>query len=219
MSRYVIYKRVSTKKQQVSGLGLEAQDMYIEAVLKPEDEVCLSFTEAESGKKNKRPELLKAIQACRELKATLLVARLDRLSRNAAFLFTLRDSGIKILFADMPFADDFMIGIMAVVADWEGKRISSRIKDALGAKKERGESLGTIKNLHGRELGQQATHRQFVERVNSIKFALDYLIKQEKSDQEIITTIQGMYKGCPDSFVRRAIKYVKSLEETPTLAQ
>ena len=210
MNRYIVYKRVSTKKQGESGLGLEAQESAIQKIIKPGDEILLSFTEAESGKKNKRPELLKAIQACKELNATLLVAKLDRLSRNAGFLFTLRDSGLKILIADMPQADELMIGIMAVVADWEGKRITQRIKEALQAKRERGEKMGTIANLTGREKGNEANKQKFLARVAPMKSLITHFIKEEKTDSEIIKLVPTFYpEDSKRPFLDRAVKYIR----------
>jgi DNA invertase Pin-like site-specific DNA recombinase len=100
------------------------------------------FVEVESGKRDDRPELLAAIERCKVTGAVLVVAKLDRLSRNVAFLATLQDSGVKFLAADMPEANELTIHIMAAVAQAERKAISKRTKEALAAAKARGQKLG-----------------------------------------------------------------------------
>lgn len=101
----------------------------------------------ESGKKNNRPQLLAAIEYARKVKATLIIAKLDRLSRNASFIFTLRDSGVDFVCADMPDANTLTIGIFAVLAQHERELISSRTKAALQMKKKQGVKLGKPENL------------------------------------------------------------------------
>lgn len=141
--KLVTYFRVSTVKQGRSGLGLEAQqDAVSRYAAQVGGEVVRSFTEVESGKINQRPELTKALHLAKVTGATLAIAKLDRLSRNAAFLLTLRDSGAKFVAADMPEANNFTIGIMALVAQNEREAISKRTKEALAAAKRRGTRLG-----------------------------------------------------------------------------
>src|SRR5579864_8943922 len=111
---FISYVRVSTKQQGVSGLGLEAQREAIDRYLAGRGELIAEFCEVESGKKNDRPELQKALARCRATRATLVIAKLDRLSRNAAFLMGLRDSGVEIALCDMPNADRLTIGVMAL---------------------------------------------------------------------------------------------------------
>ncbi len=137
------YLRVSTGKQGESGLGLEAQQTAIENFVRQRN-ACLmkTFTEIESGKQDDRPELAKAIQLCRATGATLVIAKLDRLSRNAVFLLTLRDSGINFLATDMPDANQLTVGIMALIAQHEREAISKRTREALQAAKARGMKLG-----------------------------------------------------------------------------
>lgn len=104
--------------------------------------VLQTFTEVESGKLDRRPELAKALHLAQVTGAILLIAKLDRLSRNAAFLLALRDSGVRFIAADMPDANELTVGIMALVAQQEREAISKRTKEALGAAKARGQKLG-----------------------------------------------------------------------------
>jgi DNA invertase Pin-like site-specific DNA recombinase len=140
----VAYLRVSTTKQGRSGLGLEAQ---LEAVRqfvvgRGGKIIATEFVEVETGKRDDRPELSKALKRCRLTGATLVVAKLDRLSRNAAFLMTLRDSGVDFVAADLPEANTMTVGVMAIVAQHEREAISQRTKAALAAAKARGKRLG-----------------------------------------------------------------------------
>ncbi|MES2391036.1 MAG: recombinase family protein [Acidobacteriota bacterium] len=142
-SKFVSYLRVSTVKQGVSGLGLEAQRAAVQAHLKGSEwKIVSEFVEQESGKDNSRPQLAKAMRLCRLHGATLLVAKLDRLSRNVAFLTGLMESKVKFCAADMPEADETHLHMMAVFAQHEARMISNRTKVALKAKKARGAVLG-----------------------------------------------------------------------------
>ena len=139
----VSYLRVSTARQGRSGLGLEAQRTAVRAYLDGGRwELLKEFVEVESGKVNARPELGKALHLCRVTGARLVIAKLDRLSRNAAFLLQLRDSGTRFVAADMPEANELTIGILAVVAEDERWRISERTKAALAEAKKRGAKIG-----------------------------------------------------------------------------
>jgi DNA invertase Pin-like site-specific DNA recombinase len=141
--RFVAYERVSTARQGASGLGLAAQRAAIDDLAASRSAgVIARFTEVESGKRTDRPELGKALHLARVTGATLLIAKLDRLSRNAAFLLTLRDSGVRFLAADMPEANDLTVGIMALVAEQEREAISRRTREALAAARARGVQLG-----------------------------------------------------------------------------
>ena len=143
MAGLIGYRRVSTKGQGESGLGLEAQQVAIEAYAKQTGrKIAAVYTEVESGRKTDRPELAKALAHCRRSKATLVVAKMDRLSRNAAFLLTLRDSEVDFIACDNPHASRLTVGILAVVAEDEAERISQRTKAALQAYKARGGKLG-----------------------------------------------------------------------------
>ncbi len=143
-TKYVVYLRVSTARQGRSGLGLEAQRAAVEAFMSangPRVEL-VSYTEIESGKHNDRPQLAKALLHCRRHRATLLVAKIDRLSRNAAFLMNLRDAGVKFVAADLPDLNTLTLGIFASMAQYEREQISTRTKAALAAAAARGVRLG-----------------------------------------------------------------------------
>jgi len=142
--KFVAYLRVSTARQGRSGLGLEAQQATVRqfVVGRGGKIIAPEFVEVETGKRNDRPELQKALKRCRVTGATLVVAKLDRLSRNAAFLMTLRDSGVDFIAADLPEANTMTVGVMAVVAQHEREAISQRTKAALAAAKARGKRLG-----------------------------------------------------------------------------
>jgi DNA invertase Pin-like site-specific DNA recombinase len=144
---YTPYYRVSTQKQSNSGLGLEAQQAAVRQFVPDLAQLGQEFVEVESGKKNHRPQLLAAIAEARRTGATLLIAKLDRLSRNAGFIFALRDSGVDFVCCDMPDANTLTVGLFAVIAQHERETISKRTKDALTAKKARGEQLGSPQNF------------------------------------------------------------------------
>ncbi len=134
----VAYYRVSTAAQGRSGLGLEAQKAAVADLARQREMTMLAeFTEVESGKRNDRPVLARALHHARITNATLVIAKLDRLSRNAAFLLTLRDSGVRFLAADVPDANDLTIGVLAVIAQAEREAISRRTKEALAAIKQK----------------------------------------------------------------------------------
>lgn len=158
MNKTIGYFRVSTRQQQQSGLGLEAQRDAVDRYATMMDgEVIESYTETESGKQNNRPELSKALSACELTGATLVISKLDRLSRNAAFLLKLRDSGVRFIAADMPDANETTVGIMAVLAEDERKRISRRTKEALAVAKRRLEAEGRrLGNPNGAEALRRA---------------------------------------------------------------
>jgi DNA invertase Pin-like site-specific DNA recombinase len=141
--KFISYLRVSTARQGLSGLGLEAQRAAIAGHLNGGNWSLLrEFVEVESGKDNDRPQLAAAFEACRLTGARLLIAKLDRLSRDASFLLGLERAGVEFVACDMPHANRLTIGIMAVVADEERRMISARTKAALAAAKERGTVLG-----------------------------------------------------------------------------
>ncbi|MBU5637984.1 recombinase family protein [Geomonas sp. Red69] len=139
---FVAYLRVSTTKQGIDGLGIEAQRAAIEKHLRPGDIILHEFVEVESGKITNRPELGKALEECRLRRATLLVAKLDRLARNVAFISALMESGVEFVACDFPQANRLTLHILAAVAEHEREMISNRTKAALAVAKARGVKLG-----------------------------------------------------------------------------
>ncbi len=153
---FVAYYRVSTDKQGKSGLGLEAQRVAVEDFLNGGNwDLVEEFTEVESGSRNDRPELERAMAACRKHKATLVIAKLDRLARNVAFVANLMESGVEFVAVDMPQANKLTVHILAAVAEHEREMISQRTRDALAAAKARGVKLGNPNIAMARAKGQQ----------------------------------------------------------------
>jgi len=141
--KYVAYYRVSTAKQGIAGFGMDAQQKAVENFLAGKGtELINQYREMESGAKNDRPELHKALRKCRLTGATLLIAKLDRLSRNRRFLMELADSSINFVCCDMPEANNLTVGLLACLADYERQLMSERTKAALAAAKARGVKLG-----------------------------------------------------------------------------
>jgi DNA invertase Pin-like site-specific DNA recombinase len=168
--KFVSYYRVSTDKQGKSGLGLEAQKEAVQQRLKGERwQIVGEFIEVESGKRASRPQLDAAIAAGKKHKAKLIVAKLDRLSRNVAFLLKLIDSGVEVLFADLPELNGamgrFMLTTMASVAELEAGLISERTKAALKAAKARGVRLGR----HGAEVLAPRFKREALQRARELE--------------------------------------------------
>jgi DNA invertase Pin-like site-specific DNA recombinase len=143
MTEYVAYYRVSTDRQGASGLGLDAQRAAVARHIGVASSPLAEFTEIESGKRHaNRPQLLAALDACRRSRAVLVIARLDRLARNVAFISNLMESGVEFLAVDMPTANRLTIHILAAVAEHEREMISQRTKAALAQAKARGTKLG-----------------------------------------------------------------------------
>jgi DNA invertase Pin-like site-specific DNA recombinase len=149
--KFVSYLRVSTKRQGESGLGLEAQRASVETFLNGGSWTLIEeFVEIESGKDDRnRPALHRAIEACEVYGAVLVIAKIDRLSRDAHFLLGLQKAGVRFVAADMPEANEMVVGIMALVAQAERRMISERTKAALAAAKARGVRLGNPTNRRG----------------------------------------------------------------------
>ena len=148
MGKLVPYYRVSTRKQGESGLGLEAQQScVINYARTGSHEIIVSYQEIETGKRSDRPELAKAIAYSKRAKATLVIAKLDRLARNVHFLSGLMESRVDFVCCDNPNANRLTLHILAAVAEDEARRISERTKAALAAYRARGGKLGTPANL------------------------------------------------------------------------
>ena len=185
--KYVAYLRQSTKKQQNSGLGVEAQREIIQKYLK--DTIPISeYIETESGKKSDRPKLSEALGECRKTGATLIVAKLDRLSRNVAFTRKL----LEIVFCDFPKANKLVLHIISSIAEYEAGLISQRTKQSLKAKKARGFSLGKPENLLEKldkaiENSNRTNRMKALDNPNNKRAAafLRVLIKEEKSLSEM----------------------------------
>jgi DNA invertase Pin-like site-specific DNA recombinase len=193
---FIAYYRVSTQRQGRSGLGLDAQREAVAAYLKSSGgQLAGEFTEVETGKGanalGKRPQLRAALDECRRAKATLLIAKLDRLARNVHFVSGLLEAQVQFVAADMPTADRTMIQIYSVMAEFEARQISARTRAALAQAKARGVALGragaanlhphveaqkraasaSVERLRGQFLGYRArglTQRQMVEDLNML---------------------------------------------------
>jgi DNA invertase Pin-like site-specific DNA recombinase len=192
VGKWVEYYRVSTVKQGKSGLGLEAQRQAVDAYLNGGKWVLAAeYTEVESGKRtDNRPQLAAALAACKKLKAKLIVAKLDRLSRNLAFIAALMESGVEFVACDMPVANKLTIHILAAVAEHEREVISQRTKDALAEARKRlakqGKKLGNPNIAQAAKLGA-ATNRE-----NADQFAANTrpVIRQIQANG--VTSLRGI---------------------------
>jgi DNA invertase Pin-like site-specific DNA recombinase len=170
MTKFVAYFRVSTDRQGQSGLGLDAQRAAVAQYI-GQAELVAEFTEVESGRKNDREQLAAALATAKRAKATLVIAKLDRLARNVHFVSGLLESGVPFVCADMPEADRTWLQMSAVFAEWEARKISERTKAALQAAKARGVRLGCPDPSKGSAAGNeriQARADAFAARVQPI---------------------------------------------------
>jgi len=171
VQQFVTYRRVSTEEQGKSGLGLEAQSrdiqVFLDSYAEVPFEVIATFTDVQSGKDNDRPELTKALDLCRKTGATLLVAKLDRLSRRVSQIATLmEDRRIRFRVASMPHADNFQLHIYAALAEQEREFISRRTKAALAEAKAQGKKLGGVRpQTEARNLAVKAKANEYAGRV------------------------------------------------------
>jgi DNA invertase Pin-like site-specific DNA recombinase len=174
--KLVAYYRVSTKGQGESGLGMEGQTAAVEDYARGIGAtIARSYREVETGKRSDRPELLKALADCKRSKAILVIAKLDRLARNVAFLANLMESGVEFVACDQPQANRLTIHILAAVAENEALMISDRTRAALTAYKARGGVLGAARP-DGRQLspGDGARGRQAAAKANRAKATAAY---------------------------------------------
>jgi DNA invertase Pin-like site-specific DNA recombinase len=171
--RFVAYYRVSTARQGRSGLGLEAQQQAVREHLNGGKwELVAEFTEIESGKRSDRPKLEEALKSCRLRGAKLIIAKLDRLARNVAFISNLMESGVEFEAVDFPQANRLTIHIMAAMAEHEAKMISERTKAALAAAKRRGVKLGGDRGARltpaARAAGREAIRERALARASDL---------------------------------------------------
>jgi len=175
----VAYYRVSTARQGASGLGLEAQKKAVaDYCSRGGLRIVDAFQDIESGRHNARPGMAKALTSAKAAGAVLVIAKLDRLSRNASFTMALRDSGVRFVAADMPEANSMTVGLMAVLAQDEAERTSSRTRAALAALKARGVKLGSPRNNLTDATREKAAAAKRAEAVafhnGAIKHAVNY---------------------------------------------
>ena len=181
MSNAISYYRVSTTKQGASGLGLEAQQYSVEAYARSNDlTITATYTEVETGtSKRKRTEIYKAIEHCKKIGATLLIAKLDRLARNVHFISGLMESGIKFVCVDSPAVTPLTLHVLAAVAEQEAKMISARTKAALDAAKARGVTLGKPENLPANAGAISAAKRK-AEAIDAYSKVMNYICIMQK---------------------------------------
>lgn len=183
--QFVSYYRVSTQQQGQSGLGLAAQRQAVARFLGDPGALLAEFTEVETGKGSnaleRRPQLRAALELCKKRKATLVIAKLDRLARNVHFVSGLIESGVDFLAADMPQANKVMLQMHAVMSEWERDQISARTKAALQAAKARGVVLGTAgpANLRPHLEQRQAAARDFAENLRPVFAGLASLSQRQ----------------------------------------
>jgi DNA invertase Pin-like site-specific DNA recombinase len=189
--KYVSYFRVSTLRQGRSGLGLEAQREAVQAHLNGGEWTQVGeYTEIESGKRNDRAELTKALAACRLHKATLVLAKLDRLARNVHFISSLMEAGVDFIAVDFPQANRLTVHILAAVAEHEAVAISQRTKAALRACRARGTTLG---GYRGGYVSDEARRRSAMTRTAAADaFASDAMSAIEEVRRSGQTTHRGI---------------------------
>lgn len=168
MVEYVVYFRVSTERQGRSGLGLDAQRTMVSRFLQPSDHIAAEFTEVESGKNDKRPELWKAITLVKKTRAKLLIPKLDRFSRKVSFISGIIDQGVELVVCEHPNVSTFFLHLLACFAEEERRQISERTRAALQEAKKRGRQLGS----NGKALAEQRKlerHEYVVSNVDQFK--------------------------------------------------
>jgi DNA invertase Pin-like site-specific DNA recombinase len=194
--KQVLYFRVSTQRQGKSGLGLDAQREQCHQFLNGGQwEVIGEFVEVESGRRNDRPQLEKALKLARVHNARLVVAKIDRLSRSVAFISKLMESGVQFVAADMPEMNPLSVHILAAVAEHERKLISSRVKEALKQAKLRGVKLGSPKcYLTDEDRKKGSKIGAGVRTIKALAKAEDIMEIVEDIEQFGITSLKGIAK-------------------------
>lgn len=199
--KFVTYYRVSTARQGVSGLGLDAQRVAVEQYLSGRARTLLAtFTEVETGSGSnaleKRPQLRLALDLCRKTGATLLLGKLDRLARNVHFVTGLIETGVDFIAADMPNANKVMIQMHAVMSEWERDQISERTKAALAAAKVQGAKLGVTgpANLKRCNDTRKAEARAFRNRISPV---LDGMVAQGLTRRAMVVRLNELGLRAP----------------------
>ncbi len=223
MRNYIAYYRVSTQKQGTSGLGLQAQQNTVKNYIGGSNVLLGEYIEIESGKNDKRIELQKAISDAKSNNATLVIAKLDRLSRNASFIFQLRDSKVDFTCCDIPDANTMTIGIFALLAQQEREMISERTKKALQAKKAQGYKLGKAENFTNdmRKKGRDAHHVKAIENENNRRAYsfIQVLRKQKETYRSIAAKLNesGFRTSKGNKFFGSSIKQLERIFEESNL--
>lgn len=181
---YVAYYRVSTDKQGIDGYGMEAQKKDVGDFVKGRGgQLVGEFIEVESGAKTNRVQVWRAIEKCKKIKAILVIAKLDRLGRNVAFVSGLMESGVDFVACDMPHASRFELHIRAAVAEEERRMISQRVKDGLASAKRRGVKLGGYREaLAGHNRKKQSGSKEFAE---SVRAPFESMLKKGMGQREM----------------------------------
>lgn len=200
----ISYLRASTPRQGRSGLGLAAQRKAVASFCANRGfDQLAEYVEIETGKRNDRPELLKALHHAKVTGSTLVIAKIDRLSRNAAFLMTLRDAGTRFIAADLPDATDLTVGIMALVAQQEREAISTRTREALQAAKARGQVLGNPNGanaLRRARRGNKAALQVIADRADA--HALDLIPVIAEIRKHGVTSLTGIARELNDRSIQ-----------------
>jgi len=178
---FVAYYRVSTLRQGQSGLGLEAQQSAVSQYCAGK-EIIAEFTEIESGRKADRPQLMAALALVKKNKATLVIAKLDRLARNVHFISGLLESGVQFIAVDMPEADRAFLQMAAVFAEWESTKIRKRTKEALAVAKSRGVKLGSPTPQNGSQAGLKVISDRCNAHVKKVAPSLQSILAQVGSN-------------------------------------
>ena len=219
MKNFVAYYRVSTQKQGNSGLGLHAQRSTVKNYIGNSNSLLGEYTEIESGKNDKRIELQKAIGYAKSNNATLVIAKLDRLSRNAGFILQLRDSNVDFTCCDIPDANTMTIGIFALLAQQEREMISERTQKALKAKKAQGHILGRPENFTNamRKKGREAHHIKAIENENNRRaYSFIQVLRKQKASYRSIAeklNTSGFKTSKGNTFYPNSVRQIQNMFE------